>query len=73
LETRAPTRQVAIMGNYKHMILSASTRRKGIRVIFDSNTQGNFILLEIIKQLNIPIQEKEKPYLFTIINRTAIK
>jgi hypothetical protein len=55
------------------MILSASARRKGIRVILDSSIQGNFILLEIIKQLNILIREKEKPYLLNIINRTAIK
>jgi hypothetical protein len=55
------------------MILNASTRRKRIRVILDSSTQGNFISLEIIKQLNILIREKEKPYLFNIINRTIIK
>jgi hypothetical protein len=30
-------------------------------------------LLEIIKQLNIFIQEKEESYLFSIINRTVIK
>jgi hypothetical protein len=30
-------------------------------------------LLETIKQLNIPIREKEKPYLLSIIDRTAIK
>jgi hypothetical protein len=55
------------------MILSASARRKGIRVILDSSIQGNFILLETIKQLNILIREKEKPYLLNIINRTVIK
>jgi hypothetical protein len=55
------------------MILNASTRGKGIQVILDSNTQRNFILLETIKQLNIPIREKEKPYLFSIINRIVIK
>jgi hypothetical protein len=31
------------------MILNTSTRGKGIRVILDTNTQGNFISLEIIK------------------------
>jgi hypothetical protein len=55
------------------MILNASTRGKGIQVIFDSSIQGNFISLEIIKQLNMFIQEKEKPYLFNIINRIVIK
>jgi hypothetical protein len=30
-------------------------------------------LLETIKQLNILIQEKEKPYLLSIIDRTVIK
>jgi hypothetical protein len=35
--------------------------------------QRNFILPEIIKQLNMPIREKEEPYLFSIINKTAIK
>jgi hypothetical protein len=55
------------------MILNTSTRRKGIRVIFDSSIQGNFILLEIIKQLNILIREKKKPYLFSIIDRIIIK
>jgi hypothetical protein len=55
------------------MILNTSTKRKGIRVILDSSTQGNFISLEIIRQLNVLIQEKKKPYLFSIINRTAIK
>jgi hypothetical protein len=30
-------------------------------------------LLETIKQLNIPIREKEEPYLLNIINRIAIK
>jgi hypothetical protein len=55
------------------MILNTSTRGKGIRVMLDSSAQGNFISLETVKQLNIPIQEKEKPYLFSIIDRTAIK
>jgi hypothetical protein len=55
------------------MILSTSIRGKRVRVILDSNTQGNFILLETIKQLNIPIWEKEKPYLFNVINRIVIK
>jgi hypothetical protein len=55
------------------MILNTSTKRKGVRVILDSNIQGNFISLEIIKQLNMLIQEKEKPYLFSIINRIVIK
>jgi hypothetical protein len=35
------------------MILNTSTRGEGIRVILDSSAQGNFILLEIIKQLNV--------------------
>jgi hypothetical protein len=30
-------------------------------------------LLETIGQLNIPIREKEEPYLFNIINKIAIK
>jgi hypothetical protein len=30
LEARALTRQVVITGNYRHMILNTSTRRKGI-------------------------------------------
>jgi hypothetical protein len=55
------------------MILNTSARKKGIRVILDSSVQGNFILLEIIKQLNILIREKEESYLLIIINRTAIK
>jgi hypothetical protein len=55
------------------MILNASTRGKGVRVILDSSTQENFISPETIKQLNMLIQEKEKPYLFSIINRIAIK
>jgi hypothetical protein len=41
--------------------------------MLDSSAQGNFILLETIKQLNMFIREKEEPYLFSIINRTAIK
>jgi retron-type reverse transcriptase len=55
------------------MILSTSIRGKEIRVIFDFDIQGNFISLETIKQLNILIQEKEKPYLLSIINRIIIK
>ena len=55
------------------MILNTSTRGNGVRVILDSSTQENFILLEIIKQLNIFIREKKKPYLFSIINRIVIK
>jgi hypothetical protein len=55
------------------MILSTSIRGKGIRVILDSSIQKNFISLETIKQLNILIQEKEKPYLFSVINRIVIK
>jgi hypothetical protein len=41
--------------------------------MLDFSTQRNFILLEIIKQLNIFIQEKKKLYLFNIINKTIIK
>jgi hypothetical protein len=55
------------------MILSASTRRKRIQVILDSSAQKNFISLETIKQLNMPIREKKESYLLNIINRTAIK
>jgi hypothetical protein len=55
------------------MILNTSTRGKGIRVMLDSSIQGNFILLEIIKQLNILIREKEELYLFSIIDRIIIK
>jgi hypothetical protein len=55
------------------MILSASTRRKGIRVILDSSIQGNFISPETIRQLNIFIREKKKPYLLNIIDRIIIK
>jgi hypothetical protein len=73
LEARAPTRQIAAIGSYKYMILNTSTRKKGIRVMLDSSTQKNFISLETIKQLNILIREKEKPYLFSIINRIIIK
>jgi hypothetical protein len=73
LEARAPTRQVAATRSHGHMILNASTRRKGIRVILDSSVQGNFILLETIRQLNILIREKEEPYPLNIIDRTAIK
>jgi hypothetical protein len=73
LEARAPTRQIAAIVGYRYMILNTSTRRKKIRVILDSNTQKNFILLETIRQLNILIREKKEPYLLSIINRTAIK
>jgi hypothetical protein len=55
------------------MILNTSTRRKGIWVILDSSAQKNFISLETIKQLNIFIREKKKPYLFSIIDRIIIK
>jgi hypothetical protein len=55
------------------VILSASTRGKGVRVILDSGIQGNFILLETIRQLNMLIREKEESYLFSIINRIVIK
>jgi hypothetical protein len=55
------------------MILNASTRKKGVRVMLDSSAQGNFISLETVRQLNILIQEKEEPYLLSIINRIAIK
>jgi hypothetical protein len=41
--------------------------------MLDSSAQGNFISLEIVKQLNIFIREKKKPYLLSVINRTAIK
>jgi hypothetical protein len=49
LEARAPTRQVAIIGNYGYMILNTSTRKKGIRVILNSSIQRNFISLETIR------------------------
>jgi hypothetical protein len=55
------------------MILNTSTKRKEIQVMFDSSTQGNFISLETIKQLNMPIREKKKPYLLSIINKIIIK
>jgi hypothetical protein len=55
------------------MILNASTRGKKIRVMLDSSAQGNFISPETIRQLNVLIQEKEEPYLLSIINKTAIK
>jgi hypothetical protein len=55
------------------MILNTSARRKKIRVMLDSSIQRNFISLETIKQLNIPIREKEKPYLFSVVDRTVIK
>jgi hypothetical protein len=73
LEARAPTRQIIATGSYGYIILSTNTRGKGIRVILDSSVQENFISLEIIRQLNILIQEKKKPYLFNIIDRTVIK
>jgi hypothetical protein len=73
LETRAPTRQIAAIKGHGYIVLNASTRRKRIRVILDSNIQKNFISLETIRQLNVPIREKEKPYLFNIIDRTAIE
>jgi hypothetical protein len=41
--------------------------------MLDSSIQGNFISLETIRQLNMPVREKEKPYLFNIIDRIAIK
>jgi hypothetical protein len=68
-----PQKQIVVMGNHKHIILNASTRGKGIRVMLDSSAQRNFILLETIKQLNVFIREKEEPYLLNIINRTVIK
>jgi hypothetical protein len=37
LEIQAPTRQIATIGNYRHMILSASARGKGVRVMLDSS------------------------------------
>jgi hypothetical protein len=55
------------------MILITSARGKRIRVILDSSAQGNFILLETIRQLNIFIQEKKKSYLLNIINKIIIK
>jgi hypothetical protein len=73
LEARAPTRQITATGGYGHMILNTSTRGKGIRVILDFSAHNFFISLETIKQLNVFIQEKEKPYLFNIINNIAIK
>jgi hypothetical protein len=54
------------------MILNPNIKKR-IRVIPDSSTQKFFILPETIKQLNILIQEKNKPYLFIIINRIIIK
>jgi hypothetical protein len=41
--------------------------------MLDSNTQKNFISLKTIKQLNIFIREKKKPYPFSIIDRIVIK
>jgi hypothetical protein len=73
MEFRSPLRQILATGNYGYIILSASTRGKGVRVILDSSTQGNFISLETIRQLNIPIREKKEPYPFSIINKTVIK
>jgi hypothetical protein len=40
---------------------------------YGSCAQGNFISPETIKQLNIFIREKEKLYLFIVIDRTVIK
>jgi hypothetical protein len=54
------------------MILNTSAKKKKVRVMFDSSAQGNFILLETIRQLNILIREKEEPYLLSVINRIAI-
>jgi hypothetical protein len=59
MEFRSPLRQVAAAGNHRYMILSTSTRKKGIRVILDSSIQRNFISPETIKQLNMLIREKE--------------
>jgi hypothetical protein len=73
LETQVPTRQVVVIGKHRYMILNTNVRRKRIRVILDSSTQGNFILLETVGQLNMLIREKEKPYLFNIIDRIVIK
>jgi hypothetical protein len=41
--------------------------------MLNSSIQRNFISPETVKQLNIFIQEKKKPYLFSIINRIIIK
>jgi hypothetical protein len=73
IEFRSLPKQVVAIGNHGYIILNTSARRKEIQVILDSGAQGNFISLEIIKQLNILIREKKKPYLFSIIDRTAIK
>jgi hypothetical protein len=73
MEFRSPLKQVIAAGGHGYMILNTSARGKGIWVILDSSTQRNFILLETIKQLNIFIQEKKKPYLFSIIDRIIIK
>jgi hypothetical protein len=73
LEARALTRQIAATRSYRYVILKINTRGKGIRVIFDSSTQGNFVSLETIRQLNMLIREKKKPNLFSIIDRTIIK
>jgi hypothetical protein len=37
IEFRSLLRQIAAAGGYGYMILSTSTRRKGIRVILDSS------------------------------------
>jgi hypothetical protein len=73
LEARAPTRQIVATRNHRYIILSASARGKGIQVILDSSIQGNFISPETIKQLNMLIREKKKPYPLSIIDRTIIK
>jgi hypothetical protein len=49
LEARAPTRQVAATGGHGHMILNASTRGKGVRVMLDSSAQKNFISPETVR------------------------
>jgi hypothetical protein len=73
IEFRLLLRQVTVTGGYGYMILNTSTRRKGIKIILDSSAQRNFISPETIKQLNILIREKEKPYLFSVINKIVIK
>jgi hypothetical protein len=73
MEFRSPLKQVAAAGGHGYMILNTSAKRKGIRVILDSSIQGNFISLETIRQLNMPIQEKKEPYLLSVIDRTVIK
>jgi hypothetical protein len=41
--------------------------------MLDSSAQKNFISPETIRQLNVFIREKEELYLFSVIDRTAIK